>query len=650
MAAKQEFESRFAKHKDELEWLFMELYHNREGLEVLEREMAEAYNARSAELKALDKARSADPEWYKRGNMFGMTMYTDLFAGNLKELAKKLPYLKEQKLTYLHLMPLLQMPHPHNDGGYAVEDFDTVDPALGTNKDLENLTRELRKAGISLCLDFVMNHTASTHRWAMAAKAGDPWFQAYYHLYEDRTIPDQYEQTVPQVFPNTAPGNFTWCEEMHKWVLTTFHDYQWDLNYANPAVFVDMTKSILHLANLGVEVFRIDAVPYIWKQLGTTCRNLPQVQNMELFDWLKTLYEIWKNLDEDVIRLSSLTGMGELMKHGCTTCFDHHYVFPTHAGDLIGAQFAAADTLGIRMYASRGSMDLSVKDGGLPPDSVVQTVDEIMTDSARLIEKYHDTSYGAMHRIALAPCSPFSVSAELLRQSAILARQYGVRLHTHLCETKDEENFMLQREGIRPLEYMERLGWTGSDVWFAHGIHFNDEELRVLAKTGTGVAHCPISNMKLSSGIARIPEMLELGVPVGLAVDGSASNDGSSLMEELRVAFLLHRLNASRRAPTGYDVLKMATRGSARLLGRDDIGQLAVGKCADLFMIDSRRLELVGSCFDPKSVLGTVGVRGPVDYTVVHGRVTVAQGHLMTVDEERLAQDAETCCRQYLAR
>ena len=162
MAAKQEFASRFAKHKDELEWLFMELYHNREGLEVLEREMAEAYNARSAELKALDKARSADPEWYKRGNMFGMTMYTDLFAGNLKELAKKLPYLKEQKLTYLHLMPLLQMPHPHNDGGYAVEDFDTVDPALGTNKDLENLTRELRKAGISLCLDFVMNHTAST--------------------------------------------------------------------------------------------------------------------------------------------------------------------------------------------------------------------------------------------------------------------------------------------------------------------------------------------------------------------------------------------------------------------------------------------------------------------------------------------------------
>ena len=379
-------------------------------------------------------------------------------------------------------------------------------------------------------------------------------------------------------------------------------------------------------------------------------RNLAKVQNMELFDWLKTLYEIWKNLDADVIRLSSLTGMGELMKHGCTTCFDHHYVFPAGAGDLIGTQFAAADELGIRMYCSRGSMDLSKKDGGLPPDSVVQTVDEILQDSARCIEKYHDPSYGAMHRVALAPCSPFSVSADLLRQSAVLARQYGVRLHTHLCETKDEENYMLQREGVRPLEYMERLGWIGDDVWYAHGIHFNDEELRVLARTGTGVAHCPASNMKLSSGIARIPEMLKLGVPVGLAVDGSASNDGSSLMEEIRTAFLLHRLNSSRQAPTGYDILKIATRGSARLLGRDDVGQLTEGKCADLFMIDSRRLELVGACSDPKSVLGTVGVRGAVDYTVVNGKVTVAHGKLITVDEDKVAWEANQKCEEYLSK
>ena len=242
-------------------------------------------------------------------------------------------------------------------------------------------------------------------------------------------------------------------------------------------------------------------------------RNLPQVQNMELFDWLTTLYEIWKGLDRRVIRLSSLTGMGELMKHGCTTCFDHHYVFPAGAGDLIGAQFAAAEELGIRMFASRGSMDLSKKDGGLPPDSVVQTVDEIMRDSARIIEQYHDPHPGSMRQVALAPCSPFSVSAELLRQSAILARQYGVRLHTHLCETKDEENYMLTHHGVRPLEFMASLGWTGPDVWYAHGIHFNDEELRELARTGTGVAHCPISNMKLASGVARIPEMLALAYP-----------------------------------------------------------------------------------------------------------------------------------------
>ena len=379
-------------------------------------------------------------------------------------------------------------------------------------------------------------------------------------------------------------------------------------------------------------------------------RNLPEVQNMELFDWLKTLYEIWKNLDADVVRLSSLTGMGELMKHGCTTCFDHHYVFPHGSGDLLGAQFAAADALGMRFHASRGSMDLSVKDGGLPPDSVVQTVDEILRDSADAIGRFHDPKPYAMHRVALAPCSPFSVSADLLRESAVLARQYGVRLHTHLCETKDEEDYMLAREGVRPLAYMERLGWIGSDVWYAHGIHFNDAELKLLADTGTGVAHCPISNMKLASGVARVPEMLKLGVPVGLAVDGSASNDGSSLMEELRVAYLLHRLHSSHAAPSGYDILKLATRGSARLLGRDDVGQLAVGKCCDLFLVDARRLELVGGLYDPKSVLATVGLRGAVDTTVVNGRVTVEHGRLVTVDEDRLAAEADQVCKTYLNR
>ena len=379
-------------------------------------------------------------------------------------------------------------------------------------------------------------------------------------------------------------------------------------------------------------------------------RNLPQVQNMELFDWLKTLYEIWKNLDTKVIRYSGLTGMGELMKNGCTTCFDHHYVFPAGSGDLIGAQLATADELGMRMVSSRGSMDLSVKDGGLPPDSVVQSVDEIMKDSARLIEQYHDPSFGSMHQIVLAPCSPFSVSGELLRQSAILARQYGVRLHTHLCETKDEENFTLSLCNMRPLEYMASLGWIGEDVWYAHGIHFTTEELDVLARTGTGVAHCPVSNMKLSSGIARIPEMLERGIKVGLAVDGSASQDGSDLLEEIRICFLLHRLNSSDKAPSGYDVLKMATRGSASLLGRTDIGSIEVGKCADFFMVDSRRLELVGATYDPKNVFGTVGLRSAVDYTVVNGKVTVDNGQLVNIDEPVIAEEARKVCDEYLSK
>ncbi len=377
-------------------------------------------------------------------------------------------------------------------------------------------------------------------------------------------------------------------------------------------------------------------------------RNLPQVQNMELFDWLKTLYEIWKNLDAQVVRYSSLTGMGELMKNGCTTCFDHHYVFPAGCGDLIGTQLGAAEELGIRMVASRGSMDLSVKDGGLPPDSVVQSVDEILRDSAHLIEKYHDTSFGSMRQIVLAPCSPFSVSADLLRESAILARQYGVRLHTHLCETKDEENYTLSRYHMRPLEYMDSLGWVGSDVWYAHGIHFTTEELDVLAKTGTGVAHCPVSNMKLSSGIARIPEMLERNVKVGLAVDGSASQDGSNLLEEIRVCYLLHRLNSSNKAPSGYDILKMATRGSASVLGREDIGSIEIGKCADLFLVDRRRIELVGATFDPKNLFGTVGLRGAVDYTIVNGKVTVEQGKLVNIDEPVIAEEARAVCKAYL--
>ncbi|MDD3919919.1 MAG: 8-oxoguanine deaminase [Eubacteriales bacterium] len=370
-------------------------------------------------------------------------------------------------------------------------------------------------------------------------------------------------------------------------------------------------------------------------------RNLPQVQNMELFDWLVTLYEIWKKLDPEVIRLSTLCGLGELMKYGCTTSMDHHYVFPgATAQTLIDTQLDAAKELGMRFTATRGSMSLSKKDGGLPPDSVVQELEPILKDSVRLIEAYHDPAELSMRQIALAPCSPFSVTADLLRESAKLARQYGVRLHTHLCETKDEERYTLEKTGLRPLAYMESLGFIGSDVWYAHGIHFNDEELQLLAQTQTGVAHCPCSNMKLSSGVCRVPDMLRLGVPLGLAVDGSASNDASNMMEEIRTAYLLHRLTYGASAPTGYTLLKMATRGSAKLLGREDIGQIKPGLAADLFMIDGRDLSLAGAEQDPACLFGTVGYHKPVEYCVVNGKVTVEHGALTAIVEEKTLADS----------
>lgn len=378
-------------------------------------------------------------------------------------------------------------------------------------------------------------------------------------------------------------------------------------------------------------------------------RNIKSVQNLELFDWLRALYGVWKNLDSDVVYLSSQSGMAELMKNGCTTCFDHHYVFPQgNSAKLLDSQFCAADELGIRMYASRGSMNLSEKDGGLPPDSVVQTIDEILKDSADAINKFHDSSFGSMRMLALAPCSPFSASDDLYKESAILARKYGVRLHTHLCETKDEEDYTLSKFSKRPLEYMQSLGFVGSDVWYAHGIHFTDDELRFLADTDTCVAHCPISNMKLSSGVAKIPQMRKLGVKVGLAVDGSASNDGSNMLEEMRVAYLLSRLTYADKGLSPYDVLKIATKGSAQVLGREDIGSIEISKCADMFLIDKRRVELVGACFDPMAMLATIGLKGSVDYTIVNGEITVENGRCVNIDEEALVVKANKKVGEYL--
>lgn len=373
----------------------------------------------------------------------------------------------------------------------------------------------------------------------------------------------------------------------------------------------------------------------------TFTRNLPQVQKMELFDWLTALYEIWKGLNPEMIYYSSLTGMGELLKYGCTTCFDHHYVFHRSSSEnFIDTQFEAAEALGMRFHASRGSMSRGKSEGGLPPNELVQSVDEILYDSERLVNKYHDNSRFSMKQVVLAPCSPFSVTSELMVESAKLARKLGVRLHTHLTETKDEEKYCLDKFNQRPLEYMESLGWLGKDVWYAHGIHFTDEEVEKLAATGTGVAHCPVSNMKLASGVAKIPLMLKLGVPVGLALDGSASNDCSNMLAEMRAAYLLHRLMSSSNAPDGYEILKIATTGGARILGREDIGSIEVGKAADLFMIDTNRLELAGAILDPKCMLATVGYNRPVDYTIVNGKIVVRQGELCCIDEEKTAAKA----------
>ncbi|MCY9661929.1 8-oxoguanine deaminase [Paenibacillus chondroitinus] len=381
----------------------------------------------------------------------------------------------------------------------------------------------------------------------------------------------------------------------------------------------------------------------------TFTRNLPQVQKLELFDWLRYLYEIWKGITPDAVYHSSLTGIADLMKNGCTTVFDHHYVFPQqNSAHFIDKQFEAAERLGIRFVASRGSMTLGKDQGGLPPMSVVQDLDTILADSERLIDRYHDAGAGSMRQVVLAPCSPFSVSADLMRESAALARAKGVRLHTHLAETKNEEAYTLERFRMRPLAYMESLDWLGPDVWYAHGIHFNDEEMRLLAQTKTGVAHCPISNMKLSSGIARVPEMLSMGIPVGLAVDGSASNDGSNLLEELRIAYLLHRLQSSAQAPSGYDLLKIATKGGAGILGRSDIGSLEVGKEADLFMIRVDQIDAVGTQTDPKSWLATVGLKRPVDYTIVAGKVVVENGRLVGEDEEMLAKDCQASFERFI--
>jgi 8-oxoguanine deaminase len=378
----------------------------------------------------------------------------------------------------------------------------------------------------------------------------------------------------------------------------------------------------------------------------TLTRAVPAVQNANLFNWLKTLYPIWARLTPEDLFISTQTALSELAHSGCTTASDHLYLFPN--GSRLDDEIAAAQTVGIRLQASRGSMSLGESKGGLPPDSVVDTEESILKDSQRLIEKYHDAKPGAFVQIVLAPCSPFSVTGELMKQSAKLAREYGVHLHTHLAETEDEEQFCIQRFGHRPVGYMQEVDWVGEDVWFAHAVWVSQAEIQVFAEHHCGVAHCPTSNMRLASGIAPIKEYRAAGVNVGLGVDGSASNDGSDLLAEVRQAMLLARVkegitgyslsnDPERKLMTARDVLWLGTRGGAAVLGRNDIGSLEAGKCADFFAVNLNRLDYAGALHDPVSAVVFCQPQH-VDYTVAGGKYVVKEGQLVNLDEGTLVE------------
>jgi len=371
----------------------------------------------------------------------------------------------------------------------------------------------------------------------------------------------------------------------------------------------------------------------------TLTRAVPAAQDANLFNWLKTLYPIWARMTPEDIRTSTQTALAELALTGCTTASDHLYLFPN--GSKLDDEIEAAQSVGLRLHASRGSMSLGESKGGLPPDSVVDDEDKILEDSERLIRQYHRAEPGSMVQIVLAPCSPFSVTGVLMKESAILARKYGVHLHTHLAETQDEEEFCQQKFGYRPVAYMQSVDWMGKDVWFAHSVHVSKDEINVYAKEGCGVAHCPSSNMRLASGIAPLREMLSAGVHVGLGVDGSASNDGSSMLAEVRQAMLLARLKAGLEgaslSSTGEEIftarqaLEVATRGGAAVLGREDIGSLETGKCADFIGFKLDHLEFAGALHDPLAALVFCQSR-QVDLNYVHGKAVVKDGALTGLD------------------
>ncbi len=379
----------------------------------------------------------------------------------------------------------------------------------------------------------------------------------------------------------------------------------------------------------------------------TLTRNLPAVQNAKLFNWLVYLYEVWKYVDQDAIYWSTALATAELLKTGCTLTSDHHYLYPNNvSADIMATQFEAAGVTGIRFSPTRGSMSLSKKDGGLPPDTVVQTEDIIMQDSERVIREFHNPEPFSMKKIALAPCSPFSDSEQLLKDTAALARQHGVLLHTHLAETEDENAYCERVFKRRPLKVMEDCDFVGPDVWFAHGVFFNDDELKVLKETGCSIGHCPTSNMRLGSGICRVRDMLDTGINVSLAVDGSASNDSSDMVGELRNALLLQRVARGSDALTAAEVLRMGTENGAKLLNFPECGTLYPGQAADIAMFDMQRMEYAGALSDPMAALIFSGYNHGSDYTIVNGKVVVDKGRLTGITEEEIRDKANAAAER----
>ncbi len=369
----------------------------------------------------------------------------------------------------------------------------------------------------------------------------------------------------------------------------------------------------------------------------TLTRALPGAQDSPLFDWLVFHYPIWEHLDEDMLAVATRTGLAELLLSGCTLTSDHHYLFPTGAApDLIDRQIAVARELGIRFQPTRGSMSLGASAGGLPPDSVCQDEAAILADCRRLAV-LSDPAPGAMLRVDLAPCSPFSVTSATLRAVATLAREAGLRLHTHVAESLDEERYCLEHFGRRPVAYLATQGWTGPDVWFAHAVHLNDDEIVLLGRTGTGISHCPSSNMRLGSGIARVKALIAAGAPVGLAVDGSASNDGNHLLAEARQMLLLSRLRTHEQWLSADEVWRIATRGGATVLGRPELGSIVPGQFADLALWDLGGLEMAGAQVDPLGGLLLAAAASRPRFVIVQGRVVVDEGRIPGLDERAQA-------------